>query len=125
MSKVCISYLIIGIMLESYETSAQSSAHENFFQKILSCGKLSKYFTSRILYISFYGLRQPIGTTCTPSARRVANFPPVLEAAKVLKINVFDVFCSVFLRYFDPCFRGYSYIITANQISETVFRKSQ
>ena len=25
----------------------------------------------------FYGLRQPIGTTCTPSARRVANLPPV------------------------------------------------
>ena len=28
--------------------------------------------------------------------------------------GVFDVFCSVFLRYFDLWFRGYSYIITAN-----------
>ena len=28
--------------------------------------------------------------------------------------GVFEVFCSVFLRYFDLCFRGYSYIITAN-----------
>ena len=28
--------------------------------------------------------------------------------------GVFEMFCSVFLRYFDLCFRGYSYIITAN-----------
>ena len=28
--------------------------------------------------------------------------------------GVFEVFCSVFLRYFDLCFRGYSYMINAN-----------
>ena len=28
--------------------------------------------------------------------------------------GVFEMFCSVFLRYFDLCFKGYSYIITAN-----------
>lgn len=50
---------------------------KTFFKKIYSRGKPCKYYTSRVLYISFYGLRQPIGTTCTPSVRRVANLPPV------------------------------------------------
>ena len=42
-------------MLHNYcKPSAQSSARENFFQKILSRGKLSKYYTSRMLYIPLY-----------------------------------------------------------------------
>ena len=48
-----------------------------FSKKTHPRGKFRKHYTSRVLYISFYGLRQPICTTCTPSARRVANLPPV------------------------------------------------
>ena len=48
-------------MLHNYcKPSAQSSARENFFKKILSRGKHSKHYTSRVLYIPFYSPNSPI-----------------------------------------------------------------
>ena len=37
--------------VSAHGISAQSSAHENFFQKKYSRGKSSKHYTSRVLYI--------------------------------------------------------------------------
>ena len=50
--------------------SAQSSARENFFQKIHSRGKLSKYYTSRVLYIPLYPTNSQIFGTKLAQCRR-------------------------------------------------------
>ena len=55
------------ISLNEFERLIASdfSAHENFFYKH-SRGKLSKHYTSRVLYISFYTPISPISGTKTP-----------------------------------------------------------
>ena len=63
----------------SAQSSALYSASKNFFQKIHSRGKSSKYYTSRVLYIPFYSQKSQIFST-KPPKRWVFSTTIIIEA---------------------------------------------